>query len=386
MRIILFTRRHWPSVGGVEKYIQRLAQALAGLGHDPMIITGAHRDGLPPRELVDGIPVHRYPAHRSPARAWYHLMRMSPLFAQADLVHVSDTAVLEYYYRMLAWRFPDKPLFLTRHGMSYICPVPQREIARAKRTLNWVDGIVHDGVFIEKWLKVEPDCVPNQGLWPEADDIRPAPDPPPDSAVFVGRLENDSGIWIYLNALKLLQHQHNTVIKLDVYGDGTQTEKLKQFTHQHQLPVAFHGWREDAQKRIVDGAFAFVAGRMAMQEAMARRRLVVAAYVDPLKRDYVCGEPFSPFLVSGGDAESIANHLLQYLSDQNARSQLVSRAFEYARQLSWRKTALAYCDLWRRAPRRKARTRSTISRVRLASSLWRERRQPQLAAAGMNQV
>ena len=42
--------------------------------------------------------------------------------------------------------------------------------------------MVLDGHFIEKWLGVRPDCVPDQGLWPEADDIPEVPEPPPDSA------------------------------------------------------------------------------------------------------------------------------------------------------------------------------------------------------------
>jgi len=381
MRVILFTRRHAPSVGGVEKYIQRLAQALIRLGHDPLIITGAHKEGLPPRELVDGVPVHRFPAHRSPIRAWLHLMRMAPLFRQADVVHVSDTAMLEYYYRMIAWRFPNKPLFLTRHGMSYIHPVPQGEKDRARRTLGWVDGVIHDGLFIEKWLGVKPDIVPDQGLWPEADDIQQVPEPSPDSAVFVGRLNKDSGIGIYLNAAAILKKCHNMTLKLDIYGDGDQRELLEAFARDNAVAATFHGWRPDAQEHITDGAFAFIDGRMAIQEAMARKRLVIAAYVDPLKRDYVLGEPFSPHLVAGGDAETIANHVLHFSRDHDARRTLVEKAFAHARTLSWRKTALAYCDLWRTAPRRQQRRQWLISRMMLARSLARERRLAQPTTA-----
>lgn len=379
MRVILYTRRHAPSVGGVEKYIQRLAQALIRLGHDPLIITGAHQDGLPPRELVDGVAVHRFPAHRSQIRAWMHLMRMAPLFRQADVVHVSDTAMLEYYYRMIAWRFPNKPLFLTRHGMSYIHPVPQFEKVRAQRTLGWVDGVVHDGLFIEKWLGVRPDIAPDQGLWPEAGDIKQIPEPAPDSAVFVGRLNQDSGIWIYLKAAAILKQCHNMTLSLDVYGDGDQRDALERFAVDNALVVTFHGWRPDAQERITDGAFAFIDGRMAIQEAMARKRLVIAAYVDPLKRDYVLGEPFSPYLVAGGDPETIANHVLHFSRDHDARRKLVEQAFAHAQTLSWRKTALAYCNLWRTAPRRRQRRQSLLGRLMLARSLARERRQPQPA-------
>jgi glycosyltransferase involved in cell wall biosynthesis len=265
--------------------------------------------------------------------------------------------------------------------MSYTYPVPAEEKARARRTLNLVDGIVHDGCFIEKWLEVAPDVVPNQGLFPEADAMPAAPAPNPHTAVFVGRLDADSGIQIYVDAIRVLRDRYGVHQALDIYGDGTLRSALQAQAQRESLPISFHGWRADAQERIVDGCFAFVAGRMAMQEAMARRRLVVAAYTDPLKRDYVNGEPFSPYLVSAGDAESIAGHVQKYALDHAARVRRVDEAFEYARTLSWTKTAREYLALWEAAPRRHLRTMSQMQRAGLAWRLRSEARRPKLVTA-----
>lgn len=378
MRITFVTQRYWPAVGGVEKYIHRLIQALQSMGHHVCVVTGAHDPQLPDRDVHEGVEIYRFPARRSPLRCWWRLLRYQPVFRDADVIHVSDTVMLEYFYRMAAWLLPHKPLFLTRHGMSYIHPVPALEKQRARRTLQLVDGVIHDGCFIEKWLGVPADCVPDQGLYPEADALTPVPEPPTNSAVFVGRLDADSGIRIYVEAVRALRAQHGLELSLDVYGDGLLRPELEAQAQHESLPIRFHGWQADAQERIVDGRFAFVAGRMAMQEAMARRRLVVAAYVDPLKRDYVCGEPFSPYLLAGGDPETIAALTARYARDHAARAALVERAYTHACTLSWRRTASEYLKLWQTAPRRKSRMSSLRERTSLAWTLRREARAPQV--------
>ncbi|NOX59822.1 MAG: glycosyltransferase family 4 protein [Planctomycetes bacterium] len=355
MKIVFVTYRYWPAVGGVEKYMHRLSQAMIAKGHEVDLVCAAHEGGLPECEAYEGVRIHRFPAHRSPLRCWVSLMQKRSLFKQADVIHISDTLVLEYFYRMLAWTMPNKPLFLTRHGMSYEYPVPAEQKARARRTLNLVDGIVHDGLFIEPMLGVKPDCVPDQGLFPEADDIEDVPEPPPTSATFVGRLEPDSAIDVYVDAIRVLRDVHQMPIRLDVYGDGTLRLPLERKATQQNLPITFHGWQAGAQERITDGCFAFIAGRMAIQESMARKRLVVAAYKDPLKDLYVNGEPFGPWLVSGGDAEAIAKHVAYYANHNDERRNLVDQAYAHARTLSWSKTADAYLQLWSQAPRRQER-------------------------------
>jgi len=378
MKILFFVYRFWPEVGGVEKYIHQLARALDGMGHAVRILTPAHRPDLPLHETRDGLEIHRFPGYRSPARAGLRLMRLHNLFRWADVIHVSNTHVLEYFYRMVAWTLPDRPVFLTRHGMSYIYPVPESEMARARRSLAWVDGVVHDGCFIEKHLGVAPTIVPDQGLWPEADDLPVIPEPPPDSAVFVGRLDADSGIQTYVDAIACLRDQHRQTITLQVYGGGSLEEHLRRKAERQRLPIVFHGWQPGAQERITDGCFAFVAGRMAMQEAMARRRMVVAAFVDPLKRDYVCGEPFSPHVVAGENARSIAVQVAYYAAHEEERRQHVEAAFAYARRLSWKNTAAAYLQLWSGtgAPQSPRHRLSRLDRIRLALQLRAEARDP----------
>lgn len=384
MKILFFVHRYWPAVGGVEKYIHELSRALLAKGHAVDVIAGATEaatvsnrgDSLGETEIHEGVVVHRFPALRSPLRARWWLLRHLGLFHRADVIHVSNTHMLEYLARMLGPLVDRRKTFLTRHGLSYRYPVPPWEKRRAVRTLKLAAAVVHDGAFIEKWLEVKPDLAPDQGLSPSADELVPVPEPPPTSAVFIGRLEPDSGIGIYLDAVKILTHKMHRSFCLQVYGDGSLATSLRERAASESLPVRFHGRTHDAQQHITDSCFAFIDGRMAIQEAMARRRLVFPAYVDPLKRDYVGTESFSPYLIPVGSGKRLAERVAYFADRPEERSQRVEQAYRHARTLTWERTAETYLRLWRQ---KLAQPRLPCSRRefwRLVLALHREVNRP----------
>ncbi len=360
MKIVFFIHRYWPVVGGVEKYVQELARALVAMGHRVDVVAGASGTGLrsvdlPDREVHEGVHIYRFPALRSKLRIRWWMWRNIDLFRRADVIHVGNTHMLECFWRFLGFLIDRRKVFLTRHGMSYICPVPEWEKRRAIRSLELAAGVVHDGAFIEKWLGVKPDLCPDQGLTPPADELAPIPEPPPTSAVYIGRLEPDSGINIYLDAVRILTGGRTVrcsdqpvarIFQLDVYGDGSLAPGLRSRVRREALPVVLHGRVADAQTHITDGCFAFVDGRMAIQEAMARRRLVFAGHVDPLKRDYVGTESFSPYIVTAANGARLAEKVARYIDDPERRRAAVDRAFQHARTLTWSRTAEAYVHFW----------------------------------------
>lgn len=372
MRCLFLVKRFWPACGGVEKYITELARAVVARGHRVTVVAGAHSPDLPAREDLAGVAIHRFPALRSPWRCLRELSRLRSLFREADVIHVSDVEMLEYFGRMLGWRVAPRRLFLTIHGMSCIHPVPRAECARARRACRVVDGVIADGEFISRWLGITPDAVVLQGLRPEPAGIPQCAEPDEPSAVHVGRLEPDTGVSLYLDALHLLAAQDRLVLPLHVYGDGTQRAALQRQAEAQKLRVTFHGPAPDAQERIAEHTLAFVNGRMAIHEALARRRAVIAAYTNPIRADYVRAESFSPCIATGGSGEEIAAHVRRLIADAAARRDLVERGWRYVRELSWTRTADAYLNFWStRAP---ARTRPTawFARLRLAWKLWHE--------------
>lgn len=61
MRFAFLTELYAPSVGGQEMFFAGLARALIARGHAVSVYAIAHATGLPPREVIDGVDVHRYP-------------------------------------------------------------------------------------------------------------------------------------------------------------------------------------------------------------------------------------------------------------------------------------------------------------------------------------
>lgn len=346
MKILFFVHRYWPHVGGVERYVQGLARALRRRGHDVDVVTGAHDEGCAEREVHEDIEIHRFPAFRSPLRSRLWLLRNRSLFQRADVIQVSDTHMLEYLWRMIGVVLDRRKVFLTRHGMSFFYPVPQEEKRRAKRALSMASGLVHDGAFIEKWLGVKPDACPDQGLDPPADRLPVVPEPEPESAVYIGRLEPDTGMEAYVEAVQRLGCGRCRSFRLDVYGEGSLGDHLKERVRRDGLNVRFHGSTPDAQERVAEACFAFLDGRMAIQEAMARRRLVFAAYNNPLKHDYLRGERFSGHLIAVQSAQELADRVSYFADQPRERQERVTRAFEYARGLTWERTAEAFMRLW----------------------------------------
>jgi glycosyltransferase involved in cell wall biosynthesis len=374
VRIVLLTPRFWPATGGVEKYVARLARALRVRGHQPTVVAGAHASGLADAEDWDGLPIHRFPAHRSPVRAAFALARMRDLFARADVVHVSDALMLDYFYRAAGWLTVPRRLGITLHGMSCVHPVPQRELDRARRARLLVDGMVHDGAFIERWLGVSPDAVIPQGLDPPAAQLAARPEPERPSAIYVGRLEPDTGVELYLDALAKLRAEHGMDLPLDVHGDGTMRAMLKERTDAQKLRVRFHGTAPNAQERIADHTLALVSGRMAIHEALARRRAVVAAYNNPIRADYVRAEAFSPFIATGGSGAELAGAIARLIAQPEERKRVTQRGFAHVRELTWERTAGAYLQLWTSRGPAPSRLLSWSKRVHLARRLWRTAR------------
>lgn len=346
MTIVFFVHRIRPSVGGVEKYVWELSRALHAAGHSVTVVAGDHTGSLAASEVLDGITIRRFPAMRSPIRCRWHLLRMIGLFRRADVVSISNTHMLEYFWRTFGPLVEMRKLFLIRHGMSCHYPVPDFDKRRAVRSLDLVRGVIHDGRFIEKWLGVTPDLCPDQGLSPPAAELPPIPEPPPSTAAFVGRLEHDTGIRIYIEAVRLLVQEHGRLFRLDVYGDGSLLPSLREEVARQNLPVVFHGSTPHAQDKLSDVCFAFVDGRMVVQEAMARRRVVLAAYVNPLKRDYVCAESFGPYLFASGDARNLAATALYLIDRPEERHAAVERAFSHACGLTWTATAARFVNFW----------------------------------------
>jgi D-inositol-3-phosphate glycosyltransferase len=125
LRLLFVSAYYRPHVGGIERFVETLATALAARGHEVTVLC-CNTDGAPERELIDGVDVVRVPAWNGlerrlgvpwPVPAPRALLRA--LRRDADVVHAQDVL----YATSLAALFRSRaPVVVTQH----VGFVPQR--------------------------------------------------------------------------------------------------------------------------------------------------------------------------------------------------------------------------------------------------------------------
>jgi D-inositol-3-phosphate glycosyltransferase len=123
VRVLLVTANYRPSVGGIERFVEILAEGLADRGHDVTVATGGHRGGRAVEESR-GVRVVRLPASDVlrtrlgvpyPLIAPWSARRLGALVGQADVVHAQDALYLTTVAALALARRSRVPSVLTQH-------------------------------------------------------------------------------------------------------------------------------------------------------------------------------------------------------------------------------------------------------------------------------
>ncbi|MEB3302418.1 MAG: glycosyltransferase family 4 protein [Cyanobacteriota bacterium] len=249
MRILLYSHPFWPSLGGIERVSQLLAEALSARGHSIDLVT----------------------ATPSADQAWdqaqpYRIWRRPPLpllfslVARAHIVHgngASFGAVLpalllgrpalwtHQAYQLLAidglgWAdgsptplLPASSIAFYRSRLPPLTWVRQGLLLRLRR---WLATRLHANVAISHWVaKRQP--LPRQRVIPNPVELAPYPWSPsterPVPILFLGRLVSEKGLEVLLHALVHLsshpQPLHPTVL---VVGDGPMRDPWQRLSQQ----------------------------------------------------------------------------------------------------------------------------------------------------------
>ena len=343
MRITMLTPAFHPQTGGVERHVRRVAEELITRGHAVSVVARAV-PGSPPRERLGEIEVVRVEGGLRACRTLWREHR--DLLRGADVLHCHDA------YPFLYWYTPLHPLlhlpraFVTFHG--YEAYPPPREAVRRRR---WVRracaGALCAGGFIPRWYGTLCEAVTYGG-------VDPVPEPPAareERAVFVGRLESDTGIREYLRLLANLKQEHGLDLPADILGGGSLREGLERQAVAEGLRARFHGPVPDPSAFLLGARFALVSGYLAMWEALACGALVVALYDNPLKRDYLqcfppAGDPEGPAVEVCATAASGAERLAWLAGHPEEMRRRAGRGRALAAGQTWGRVAEQYLALW----------------------------------------
>ncbi len=323
MKIIFVAPSFYPAAGGVETHLRHVVKILTGRGHK-LVILVRYAPQIPRRQTVDGAVVLRLPRRLKTLWLWTHRREL----ARPDAIHFHDL-----YLPALKKLYPTARLVQTFHGYEGF-PVQPEAIKVRQWIRSQVPYCIAVGAFIEKWYGTKCEAVIYGGVEnppPAIAKIQPA-----YAAVFVGRLEPDTGFKTYLEAWELINKQ-DAKAKLLVVGDGSLNGWAQDFVRRHQLQVEFKGRVDSVWESLAAGKVAFVSGYLAILEAGVLGKPIVAFYDTPIKKDYL---ECHPMAANFAIADSVAAIAAAYAKPPNSSQQKALQA--WAKQQTWDKIANLY--------------------------------------------
>jgi len=342
MNILFFTRLYAPHIGGVEKHVANLSRELIKKNHQVTILTERFNPALPWHELNHGVNIYRIPLSNSSRQnkkwiIWKWIWQNKSLLKNADIIHIHDVF---YWWLPFKLLFPFKKVFITFHGYEGINP-PRRLVILQRKLGEWLSsGTVCVGDFMRTWYLARPKLVIYGAVKP----IKPT-NSKSLRAIYLGRLSQDSGIMVYLQALKILNVK-NFPLGLDVFGDGPQLTEARKYAIAHNLDVNFKGMVINAEQKLPNYRYAFVSRYLAILEAMLAKIPVIAVYNNQIKYDYLTCHPQIKNMFLASKPQEVAKAVMVNTKIARQQKNKLDSSYNWAKAQTWQKLAGQYISLY----------------------------------------
>lgn len=376
MRILMLSWEFPPrSIGGLAQHVCDLTLALAQAGEEVHMITCAAPEA-PGKEVIDGVYVHRVNPYNLPALdflIWIFQLNLSMVeYAVAlintvsgfDLIHAHDWLVA-YAARALKHAYK-LPLIVTIHATEYgrnqglhndlqryisdvewwltyeawrviVCShYMEKELQRTFQLPQDKIRIVPNGVDLRRYKRVKKTSFSR--------DFYAAPDE--KIVFFVGRLVQEKGVHIFLDAVPKILHYYPKV-KFVIAGRGPAEEYLKNKAEDMGIydRIYFTGYIDDGTRDYLyqEAAVAVFPSLyepfgMVALEAMAARTPVVVADVGGLSE--IVKHEVNGLKCYPGNPDSLADNILRLLHEPRFASQLAEQAYQDLHQFyTWQEIA-----------------------------------------------
>ncbi len=337
MNILFFSRLFYPHIGGVEKHVLEISRRLISKGHKVKIITEELLvEAVPGEENIDGIDVYRIPVGGNnwfkKFRIWFWLLKNIDLIKKTDIVHCHDVF---FWYLPFRFLFPFKKAYTTFHGYEDY-PLKSKHVFMHKLSERLSNGNICVGQFISKWYKTKPAYVTYGGVGEIKNQKSKIKNE--NSAVFIGRLDEQTGIKTYADAVKLIRKKISD-FEFKIIGDG-------KFRKELEKNFEVLGFQSRPEKYFSKYNFAFVSRYLSILEAMAAGRLVFAVYDNPLKEDYLRMAPFSRFINIFGLESELAESVFYFLKHPKEKNEMINNAYAWVKKYTWDEVTDMYLKLW----------------------------------------
>lgn len=338
MNVLMISKYYFPHVGGVEKHLRNINSNLNKKGYKVKVITEKYDNKLENNEVIEDVEVFRFPIIKFKIIGllliWIRLMNFISIIKNSDIIHIHDVFIWYLPFRFI---FPNKKVYVTFHGYeSY--PVKTSAIILRKISELLSNGNICIGRFIEKWYKTKATLV-NYGA---VDLNKFKPDNKKHyeyDAIFIGRLDDQTGILTYLEAVKIIR-KTKTDFQLLTIGDGKYIRESKETS-------TCLGFKDKPEKYLNKANFAFVSRYLSILEAFAAKKMVFAVYDNPIKKDYLLDTPYKEWIVIERSPEKLAKKVEYYLDNPDKAKILVNRAYSWVKNNTWENLTNIYIDLWK---------------------------------------
>lgn len=337
MKILFFARLFYPHIGGVEKHLFEISTRLTAMGHEVTIVTESLL-GEKQHEKKDGITIFRIPVGKKARQKkfiiWNWLWQHRELMKTADIIHCHDVF---FWYLPFRFVFPRKKVFTTFHGYEGF-PITRKAIFVRKVSEVLSRGNICIGDFIKRWYGTRPDFVSYGAVTLPKKQHEPRFK---ESAVFIGRLDNQTGIKTYIDAFKIIKKDKKN-FELLVVGNGHENNYIPR-------NVQYKDFEKNAEQYLSEYRFAFVSRYLTILEAMAAKRLVFAVFDNPLKSDYLKMSPMAKCMVISDSPEEIAKAVAFYLTHPEYEKEHIENAYTWVKEQTWEIMVEMYIKLWRKS-------------------------------------
>lgn len=341
MKIIFFSRLFYPHIGGVEKHVYEIGNILVSKGHEVTVLTETAEG---PGE-IDGIKIVRFNNGKDDwfkkFRVWRNIWKERDLIKYCDVLHIHDVF---FWYIPLRFILPLKKVFITFHGYEGNKVPGFKDKVIHKIAEKLTNGNICIGDFFKKWYGAKPNFVIYGGAnLPKI--VITKKKLKNINFLFLGRLEEETGILEYLKALVLLKEK-NIKFNLVVLGDGKLRTEAERIAKKNKISVQLKGFKGEISEYLSKCDFVFASRYLAILESLSYKKKVFAVYNNQIKKDYLEMSPFSNFVSISGNYLDLFKELSKSVHNYSSgRANL--KGYSWVIKNSWDFVTNKYLSLWR---------------------------------------
>lgn len=319
MKALIITESYLPNLGGVEKHIAGIKPHLEKAGFELTIFNK--------KEIFKNRPLKKFIGL---LQIWLELAKHIQLIQQADVIFIHDVFIYYLPFRII---FPRKKVIVTFHGWEKIYPIPLKNILYKQLAQKLSYKTISIGNYINKYYHLN-----NKNNYLSYGAVK-IPQTQVDlikkeknSFLFVGRLEKDTGLPIFLDFLNILLKK-KIIFSVQFCGDGP----IKKACLEYGSVLGF----VNVEKYLVKSEFCFAGGYLSILEAMIYKNIVISAFDNELKKDYLLDSPFRQNIICADQAQI----LFEKYSNMQNQQKLLESNYHLAKKYSFEQLANLYIQL-----------------------------------------